>query len=133
MRREPRFARRSEVWRRAEDRAADHLRACGFEVLERNWSDGLGELDIIALDGEVLVFVEVRGVQSAGWLAPERTVDFRKQVRVWKAAQRWLARCPGAAQRFYVRFDVIGVVVGSDELRHFQRAFTVDDVRGNLR
>ena len=100
----------------------------GYEIIERNWRDRRGELDIVATRGDVLAVVEVRGLADAYWVRPEETVDHTKQTRVFLAARRWLAAHPGVADRFYVRFDVIGVVVATGELRHIESAFGADDV-----
>ncbi len=124
------MAERGSVWRTAEEAAALHLAQKGYRIVSRNWRDRRGELDIIAVRGEVLVVVEVRGQRADAWMPPEATVGVHKQRRVAAAAQRWLSLHPWAQSGYLVRFDVIGVVVATDVVLHVERAFTVDDVAG---
>jgi putative endonuclease len=91
----------------AEDAAARHLEAQGYRILARNVRSKLGELDIIARDGRVVCFVEVR-LRRNGTAA--ETVDAGKRRRLARAAQRYLA-----AQRLHdapCRFDVVAVGPG---------------------
>ena len=117
---------RGEVWRAAEDRAASYLAAEGMTILDRNWSDRLGELDIVARDGDELVFVEVRGLRTDRFVRPSETVTWAKQRRVAQTAVRWLARHP--ASQAAVRFDVIGFTLESQRLEHIVRAFIPGDL-----
>ena len=109
-----------------ERKAARHLRRHGLRIIARNWRCKQGELDILARDGEVLVVVEVRTASGhrpyAG--APELTVGPRKQARLMRLTQRWLAR--QSWQPRGVRFDVIGVTRQRAfrwSLRWYQHAF----------
>jgi len=76
---------------RAEGVAADHLAKQGYSIVERNFVCKLGEIDIIARDRDVLVFIEVRSRQSRRTLDPVYSVDRRKQSKIIKAAQVYLA------------------------------------------
>jgi len=108
-----RFAQRcsadaSESGRRAEDLAAEFLRARGCEILERNYRRRLGELDLIAREGGVLVIAEVRTRASGEWGGAAASVDRRKQQRITRAAQQLLQQRSELAQ-LPVRFDVLVV------------------------
>ena len=97
----------------AEDIAAERLAAAGFRVVERNARTRLGELDIVALDGDVLVFVEVKAGRAGSAHGPERpvlAVGPAKQGRLRRLAREWLAgnRSLGGVGAF--RFDVVGVL-----------------------
>jgi putative endonuclease len=94
----------------AEERAVDHLRRQGYRILARNLRLGIGELDIVALDGEVLAFVEVRSRSRADRGSALETVDAAKQRRLVRLASLYLARHrqPGRV----CRFDVVGITAG---------------------
>jgi putative endonuclease len=91
---------------RAERRALWHYRLRGYRILETNaWSAGY-ELDLIVRRGRRLVFVEVKSKTGPRFGRPEEMIDRRKQERLFRAAEAWLARradCSG----LHVRFDVV--------------------------
>ncbi|HEV2284874.1 MAG TPA: YraN family protein [Steroidobacteraceae bacterium] len=91
---------------RAEDLAAEFLRAQGCEILERNYRRRLGELDLIARERGVLVIAEVRTRASAEFGGAAASVDRRKQRRIARAAQQLLQQRRDLA-RLPVRFDVL--------------------------
>jgi putative endonuclease len=93
----------------AENIAADFLRAKGLEILERNYLRRLGELDIVARDGDVLVIAEVRTRASDRYGGAAASVDPRKQQRIIRAASQLLQQRRNLA-RLRVRFDVIAVL-----------------------
>jgi putative endonuclease len=94
--------------RHAEDLAADYLAARGCRILQRNYRRRLGELDIVARDGGVLVIAEVRTRASSRYGGAAASVDRRKQLRIGRAAGALLQRRPELA-RLPVRFDVVVV------------------------
>ncbi len=77
--------------RLAEAAAGDYLAARGYRVVGRNLRRGRGELDLVAWDGGILVFVEVRGRAPGACALPEETVDPRKRARLVSAAEANLA------------------------------------------
>lgn len=98
--------------------------------MERNARTRTGEIDLIALDGSTLVFVEVKAGRAAsptGPVAPAHAVGPRKQARVRLLAREWLGagRSPSGVAGY--RFDVVGVLVGTRpdavELDHIRNAF----------
>jgi len=99
---------RQQIGRRAEDVAAEFLRTQGCEILERNYRRRLGELDLIAREGGVLVIAEVRMRASAKWGGAAASVDRRKQQRITRAALQLLQERLELAQ-LPVRFDVLVV------------------------
>ena len=94
--------------RRAEQLATDCLRARGYELTQRNYRCKLGEIDIVARDGDVLCFIEVRSRRSASRGHPLETVDRRKQARIIRAAEHYLAT--QQAGDCAVRFDVVAIL-----------------------
>lgn len=80
--------------RAAEQAAADFLAAAGLEVLGRNLRVKGGEIDLLARDGEVLVFCEVRWRADARFGGALASIDARKRARMQRAARAWLACRP---------------------------------------
>jgi len=92
----------------AEQVAVDFLRAQGLEILDRNFRRRLGELDIIARDGDVLVIAEVRARSSDQFGGAAASVGFGKQARLIRAAAQLLQQRRELA-RLRVRFDVLAI------------------------
>lgn len=102
----------------AEDSAADYLVQIGYTIVTRRFKCRHGELDIVALDGETLVFVEVKERRAPGW-SPEEGVDRKKVEALCAASEEYLWKM-GETSRT-VRFDL--VAIDSDGLRHHIDAF----------
>jgi putative endonuclease len=105
------------VGRHGEQLAARHLEAAGLQLLARNWRCREGELDIVARDGSVLVFVEVKTRSSLACGSPAEAVGRVKSARIRQLALRWMMaerENPGSAFWSTIRFDVVSVVRGSD-------------------
>jgi putative endonuclease len=109
--------------RSGEDLAAELYRRHRFRVLDRNWRCSLGEIDLVAARGRLIVFCEVKARSSRAWGEPSEAVDARKQARLRRLAGRWLADHSGRYQR--VRFDVVSIVTDGDHLdvTHIPDAF----------
>lgn len=93
--------------RAGEDVACSYLEARGYRIVARNVRYSVGEVDIVARDGETLVFVEVRTRRSREHDEIGETVTPAKQRRVTRAALRYLRKHPGPGRP--LRFDVITV------------------------
>jgi len=90
-----------------EDLAVCYLENQGYTIVERNYRKRIGEIDIIARDGECLVFIEVKTRSNRRFGSPFDAVDFRKQQQISRVALAFMTQ-----HRFGevpVRFDVIGV------------------------
>ncbi len=93
-------------------------------VVARNWqpSVGKGEIDLVAWEGERLVFVEVKALSRDEFSAPDRNVDSTKRDALVRAARNYVRRSGVAWDR--VRFDLVGVVFGdSPVITHRKDAF----------
>jgi putative endonuclease len=107
---------RQSLGRRAEQLVASRLAADGLSIVARNarvhTPELIGEIDLIALDGDALVFVEVKAGRTGARHGPERpalAVDRRKRLRLRRLAGAWLAE-RGSVPRFgSLRFDVVGI------------------------
>src|SRR5215510_11647607 len=93
------FGRRSEI------DGAGYLRSIGFRVIASGYRTRAGEVDLIAWDGEVLVFVEVKALRSDA--PPENAVGWHKQQRVMKAARSYLSQY--RLQEVPHRFDILAI------------------------
>lgn len=117
----------SDKGRRAEELAAAFLeRERGYRIIERNYRCPAGEIDLLALDGATLCFVEVRSVQSTDFGDPLETITRPKQRRLIRAARSYLAAMGnhGAAE---LRFDAVGVVLDPPRIRLVRGAFETHD------
>jgi putative endonuclease len=115
----------TELGKRGEDLAAVYLTDHGLRVLDRNWRCREGELDIVARDGEALVFCEVKTRRGVGYGHPAESVTATKQRRLRLLAQRWLAAHDEHAPD--LRFDVVGILVpatGLPIVTHLPAAFS---------
>lgn len=121
---------RRRLGRDAEDLVAARVAAAGWRVLARNVRTRRGEIDLIARDGNCLVFLEVKAGRVDSRFGPERpslAVGPRKQVRLRRLAREWLADNDSPAACAWIRFDVVGVTYGRDgrprEYEHLRSAF----------
>src|SRR3954464_15035695 len=96
--------------RRGEDLAAEHFKRLGFEVLARNHRTRFGELDLVAFDGETLVFAEVK-TRLAGSGEPFDNLHERKRSQVRRMAISWLTERTDRPSGARLRFDGIGVLL----------------------
>ncbi len=87
-----------------EEAAARYLEQQGYTILERNFRLRIGEVDIIARDGEYLVFIEVKTRRSKKFGSPFEAVDVRKQQQIMKVATAYVQ-----GREIAVRFDVVAV------------------------
>jgi putative endonuclease len=96
--------------KRGEEEAARYLESRGFKIIARNFRTRWGEIDIVARDRSVVVFVEVKTRSDSRFAAPEESVTFTKQERMRRAASIWLAeQYPNDAPQ--CRFDVVAVTL----------------------
>ncbi len=104
---------RRDLGRQAEDAAADYLAENGLLIVTRRYSSRRGELDVIALDGDVIVFVEVKLRRDGR--RPEESITARKSARIRLTAHAYLKEVGALNADF--RFDV--VAIAPDGLHHY--------------
>jgi putative endonuclease len=114
----------------AEDLVARRLLAQNWEIVERNARTRYGELDIVALDGPILVFVEVKGARAGTRFGPEKpilSIDFAKQRQVRRLGTAWMAERRDFPPFDDIRFDAVGVTLDRAgrplEVEHIKGAF----------
>lgn len=113
---------RQELGRDGEDAAAEYLTRHGMQVVARNWRCRYGEIDIIAREGAVLVFCEVKTRRGTGFGVPLAAITATKLARMRRLAALWLEENGG--HRGPVRIDAVGL------MRHHDGTFQIEHVRG---
>lgn len=106
-----------------EKAAVRFLERAGYRILDRNFRIRTGEVDIVARDGGITVFVEVKRRESPGHGSAAEFVTGSKIRRVVSAARAWAAR--HGVTESPIRFDVIGIDVleGEEHIHHYKGAF----------
>lgn len=106
-----------------EDLAVRYLRKRGYEILRTNFRFERAEIDVIARDGEALVFVEVKSRKSKSFGEPEEAVTPRKRQQLRKAAEGYLFE--NEIDNVECRFDVLAISFdkGKASIDHIQHAF----------
>jgi putative endonuclease len=120
--------RRHTLGAAGEQLAAEHLERRGFAILERNFRTRWGELDLVAYNGRVLAFCEVKTRRAGGSRGSAlEAVGPRKQAQVRRMAACWLAERRERPRAWELRLDAIGITVdGSGKLvalEHLEGAF----------
>lgn len=110
---------KSAAGRLSEDRARDFLLAMGWEIVDRNFACKLGELDLVAKDGDTLVFVEVRSRSSTTFGSAKESVGGSKKHKLLRTALYYALK--KGLEQSPMRFDVIGI--DDDRLEHVVDAF----------
>ena len=112
------FGRRSEIL------GIDYLRTLGYRIVTSGYRTKGGEVDIIAWDGDILVFIEVKARQNAD--PPEDSVGFQKQQRIARAARSYITR--HRLQESPCRFDILAITAlkgSKPQFRLLRDAFTM--------
>jgi len=117
---------------RGEDYAAEYLARKGYAILARNYRTRRGEIDLIAAQGDVLAFVEVKTRRANAWGSPASAVTPQKQHKLILAAQQYLLEHP--SERL-PRFDVVAITTAGGGFRvlaceHFEGAFGLNAANG---
>lgn len=112
--------RKGDHW---EQIATEHLEDKGLCIIERNYHCYRGEIDIIALDLETVVFVEVKHRGPSSFTEPERALTEGKQSRMITCAKKWIME---NNYRGNARFDL--VAISGQDLTHYEHAFRLDSL-----
>ncbi len=118
------MAAKDELGRRGEALAAEHLITLGLNIVDRNWRCAQGELDLVAVDGGELVFVEVKTRSSARFGHPLEAITAAKLARLRRLATAWCEAHPG--NRGTIRIDAIAILAprwGAPQIEHLKRVF----------
>ena len=117
---------RKSLGRLGEQLAAEHFERLGWRIIARNHHTRFGELDLVAADGEVLVFCEVKTCRLGRGL-PWDSLHGHKRSQVRRIAGLWLGQVRPRPYFAALRFDAVGVVLDSQDhlvrLDHLEGAF----------
>ena len=109
---------------KGEEIAVGFLEGLGYAIVTRNYRQRIGEIDIVAQDGETLVFVEVKTRKNNRYGGPLEAIDIRKQIKLSRMAQDYISR--NGLDDSPARFDVVAILLksGSEpEIQHLRDAF----------
>jgi putative endonuclease len=104
---------------RAEAQAAQYLSKQGLKIVARNWRCRFGEIDLVARDGNMLVFIEVRARATTSHGGAAESISAAKRKKLTAAASLYLARTSSAVP---CRFDAV-LLDGNDRIRWIRGAF----------
>lgn len=117
------MAKHNEIGTNGELLAVNFLKKLGYQIIESNWRCGKREIDIIATEGEQLVFVEVKTRRSRRFGYPEEAVTPAKQAHLKRAAEDF---CSLYGWQKNIRFDVLSIdykTINEAVVVHFRDAF----------
>lgn len=105
----------------AEDRAVEYLLKKDYKLVERNYRQKQGEVDIIMIDGNYLVFVEVKMRATTDYGYPREYVHWSKQQKIQKTAQIFMNEWKNDSLQ--PRFDVIEIIGKEGKITHLENVF----------
>ena len=107
-----------------ENLAAEYLRDIGYRIVSRNYNTQVGEIDIIALDKDYLVFIEVKSRNSTKYGYPHEAVDYIKKGRIIDTALYYIAQNNIVNRQ--IRFDIVEVFLSSEKIKLYKNAFIME-------
>lgn len=107
--------KRQQFGKESESLAVRHLKKNGYKILEQNYRNSLGEIDIIAKEKGVLVFVEVKARKTPFYGSPKRAVTLKKQRKISMVALYYLKATKQTQAK--ARFDVVALSLANDNPR----------------
>ena len=122
-------AKHLRLGKRGEKVAAKLLQEMGLDILARNYSTGRGELDIVAREGLLLCFVEVKTRHRVILSRPSDAVGYHKRQQIIRTAKEYMSELRNP--RINYRFDIVEAVIRGpviDELRYIRDAFHEHDI-----
>ena len=115
---------KKSIGKAGEEKAARYLAEKGYCVVAQNWQTKSGEIDIIALSDDVLVFAEVKTLPNGNADMLSRVLDGRKQKKIIETSKRFLSN-NRQYSKHYIRYDVIVVDMPSlPAVYHIENAFS---------
>lgn len=117
------MAKQQRIGDQGEKLAADYLEHKGYRLLATNWRYKKAEVDLIARDGSLVVFVEVKTRTYDLFGPPDLAVNHKKEAMLTSAAQAWIEANQYEGE---IRFDVISILLRENkmpEINHIQDAF----------
>ena len=101
-----------------EDKACEYLKKIGFKIIERNFRKGYGEIDIVAIDQDVLVFIEVKTRTSIQFGTPLESIAYWKLKSLIKMAQFYKMTHRNLPES--LRIDAVSVILNGNEVQNIE-------------
>jgi len=101
-----------------EDKACEYIKKLGFKILERNFRKGYGEIDIVALDKDILVFVEVKTRTSNQFGTPLEAITYWKLKSLIKTAEFYKLTHPKLPES--LRIDAVSIILSGNEVQNIE-------------
>lgn len=119
---------RIKTGRTGEDTAILELKKKGYKLLEKNYRSHFGEIDIIAEDGDIIAFIEIKTRRSDSYGEPGLSITKQKKERMYKTSLAYLIRNGMTSRR--CRFDVVLIIRyrNKDDIQVVKDAFREDDI-----
>ena len=115
------MTRKREIGDFGEEITSKYLEKNGYKILDRNYSKPFGEIDIIAIKGDVISFVEVKTRKSDDFAYAAEAVDYYKQERIKRASQAFLME--RNLTDFLISFDISEVYLDTRKINYIENAF----------
>lgn len=115
------MTRKREIGDFGEEITSKYLEKNGYRILDRNYSKPFGEIDIIAIKGDMISFVEVKTRKSDDFAYAAEAVDFYKQERIKRASQAFLME--RNLTDFFISFDISEVYLDTRKINYIENAF----------
>ena len=117
----------NDVGREGEALAANFLQQKGYEIVDRNWRYGPKEIDIVARDGDTMVFVEVKTRSTLAFELPQEAVTKKKMKNLVEAADAYMLQYNIELEG---RFDIVAVLNGNPPkvIEHLEGAWQANDL-----
>lgn len=117
----------NDVGREGEALAANFLQQKGYEIVDRNWRYGPKEIDIVARDGDTMVFVEVKTRSTLAFELPQEAVTKKKMKNLVEAADAYMIQNNIDLEG---RFDIVAVLNGNPPkvIEHLEGAWQANDL-----
>lgn len=104
-----------------EELASNYLEIKGYRLIDRNYSNKIGEIDIICTKGDILIFAEVKSRTSSKYGYPREAVGKKKQEKIRRISSLYLLK--RELKKVQCRYDVLEVNLRTDEVNHIINAF----------
>lgn len=115
------MAKHLETGKSGESAAVQYVENLGYRIIVKNWRYKHLEVDIIAMDGPILVFIEVKTRRSALYGAPSEAVSYHKQQKLDRAANLYISYSKHQGD---IRFDIVSIYI--DPSNHHQIEYIKD-------
>lgn len=112
------MAAHNELGKWGEDIATNYLLEKGYRIIERDWKSGHRDIDIIAMDGDVLVFFEVKTRQNCLFGSPEESIDYKKRKNLQAAFNHYIKYRHVDNEIRYDIITVVGAIGTKPEINH---------------